>query len=210
MGLVTGGVQGGGGDGGGGDGGGGDGSGGGGEGNGGGGDGDGGGGDGCGGSDVHSILSHLLHLLALESHAQNFVPPFPLSSYAPLHSSCAESSLQSSETERASRSEQTNGGQNGGGGEDGGGDDGNGDDGGCEGGLQSPSHSTVYSTLRLPPPRSTCADATVSKSYCPSALSGRRTRPAHSNRPLAATGAPRLGPHAPCTCTPLAVVLTTC
>ena len=54
------------------------------------------------------------------------------------------------------------------------------------------------------------ADASVRKMYCPSALSGRRTRPAHSNRPSAATGAPRLGPHAPCTCTPLAVVLTTC
>ncbi len=120
-----------------------------------------------------------------------------------------------SEPERASRSEQSGcavgqtGGEEGVGG-DGGGGAGNGDDGGCEGGLQSPSHSTVYSTRKSPPPRPTCSDASVSKLYCPLVLSGSRTRPAHSKRPPAAAAAPRLGLHAPCTCTPLAVVLTTC
>ena len=102
-------------------------------------------------------------------------------------------------------------GETGGGGEGGGGDGGGGK-GGADGGRQSPSQSTMYSTYTKLPSyafSSTASVAVVTKVYVLSGLTGSGTSVAHTKKPRPSTPTPSDGLHLPCTCAPLAVVLTT-
>ena len=84
--------------------------------------------------------------------------------------------------------------------------------GGAEGGWQVPSQSTMYSTYTKLPSyafSSTASVAVVTKVYVLSGLTGSGTSVAHTKKPRPSAAAPSVGLHLPCTCAPLAVVLTT-
>jgi hypothetical protein len=89
---------------------------------------------------------------------------------------------------------------------------GGGGDGGADGGAQWPSQSTMYSTYTLLPwySSSTSGVAVVTNVYVLSPLGGSGTWLAHSKKPRPSYGASPVGGglHLPCTCSPLAVVLT--
>ena len=85
-------------------------------------------------------------------------------------------------------------------------------EGGAEGGWQVPSQSTMYSTYTKLPSyafSSTASVAVVTKVYVLSGLTGSGTSVAHTKKPRPSTPTPSDGLHLPCTCAPLAVVLTT-